>query len=237
MCDGCGRSDGGAVMSEIIKLENVIRMVEGERRAVNGVSLIINNKERVAFCGASGSGMSTLMCLIAGMERPSCGKIFVSGSAVHEMNSDTAAKFRSRTFGILQRKPAFMENMTVQENVALPLAISDIPAVKRQKAAKEQLRTLGLGYAAHAHPSQLSLLERHMVSIARAFITLPQIFLIDDIAAELSEKDSEKIKQILFGRWQLGEYTILAFTGTGSSLLKADRTFALAHGIIQEEII
>ena len=223
-------------MSEIIKLENVIKMVEGERRAVNGVNLIINNKERVAVCGASGSGKTTLMRLIAGMERPNYGKVFVLDSAVHEMNSDTAAQFRNKTFGILQRKSAFMENMTVLENVALPLAISGIPAAKRQRTAKEQLKTLGLGYAAHAHPSQLSLLERHMVSIVRAFITQPQIFLIDDMAAELSEKDREKIKEILYARWQLGEYTILEFSGTGSSLLQADRTFALTHGIMEEMI-
>lgn len=224
-------------MSEIIKLENVIKMAAGERRAVNGVSLSINSNERVVIHGAPGCGKTTLMLLIAGMEHPSSGRVFVLDRAIDEMNSDTAAKFRNKTFGILQRRCVFMENMTVLENAALPLVISGMPAAKRQRAAKEQLKMLGLGYAANARPSQLSLLEMHMVSIARALIIQPQILLIDDMAVELSEKDREKIKGILHSLLQLGEYTILEFSGTESSLLRAERTITLAHGIIQEELL
>jgi len=224
-------------MSEIIKLENVIKMTAGERRAVNGVSLSIHNNERVVIHGAPGSGKTTLMRLIAGMERPSSGKVFVLDKGVHEMNSDTAAAFRNRTFGILRRRCAFMENMTVRENVALPLVISGMPAAKRQRAVKEQLKILGLGYAANARPSQLSFLEMQMVSIARALIMKPKILLIDDMAAELSEKDREKIKGILHWLLQPGEYTILEFSGTESILMRAERTIALAYGIIQEEQI
>lgn len=222
-------------MSEIIRLENVIKMTENGYRAVNGVSISVHKRERVAICGEPGSGKSMLMRLISGMERPSEGKIFVSDKAVHEMDSDTAAEFRSKTFGILQRKPAFMINMTVLENVAIPLGIRGVPDAERQKAAKEQLKTLGLQHSANARPSQLSVLETHMAAIARALITQPQILLTDDLAAGLSAKDFEHIKGILHALWRFGEYTLLEFSGTESRLFPAERTVTMADGKIQEE--
>ena len=119
-------------MSEIIRLENVIKMLAGNRRAINGVSLTIQAKERVAIHGASGSGKTTLARLIAGMERPSSGRVFVLDKAVHDMDADTAAVFRSRHIGLIARHPAFMENLTVLENVALPLMIRGIPPAQRE---------------------------------------------------------------------------------------------------------
>ncbi len=222
-------------MSEIIRLENVIKMSPGGRRGINGVSLSVSKGERVAIHGAPGSGKTMLARLIAGMERPSSGKVFVLGKAMHQMDSDATAAFRSRHIGLLPRHPALMESLSVLENVTLPLAIRGIPLAQREKTAKEQLKTLGLAYTANARPSQLPALELQKASIARALTVQPQILLLDDTAADLSEKDAEQIKGILRALLKFGEYTILELLGTNSSLICSDSTLILNHGKIQEE--
>jgi putative ABC transport system ATP-binding protein len=224
-------------MSEIIRLENVIKMLTGNRRAINGVSLAIQEKERVTICGASGSGKTTLTRLIAGMERPNSGKVFVLDKAVHDMDADTAAVFRSRHIGLIARHPAFMESLTVLENVALPLMIRGIPLAQREKTAQEQLKTLGLAHTVNARPTQLSILEAKLASIARALIAQPQILLLDDAAAGLPERDVEQIKGILYALSQFGECVILEFSGEKNGLICADRTMNLERGKIQEETV
>jgi ABC-type lipoprotein export system ATPase subunit len=223
-------------MREIIRLENVVKMMDDGRRAVNGVSLSVSKGDCMAVHGASGSGKTTLMRLIAGMERPSSGKVFVLDQALHEMDADAAAGFRNRYMGILNRNPAFMDGLTVLDNVALPLSIRGISLAQREKTAKEQLKTLGLQYAANARPSQLSALELQKASIARALTAHPQILLLDDTAAGLSEKDAEQIKGILRALSKFGEYTVIEFSETNSGLICSDSTLILTHGKIREEI-
>jgi putative ABC transport system ATP-binding protein len=223
-------------MREIIRLENVVKMMDDGRRAVNGVSLSVSKGDYMAVHGASGSGKTTLMRLIAGMERVSSGAIFVLGEALHEMDADAAAGFRNRYMGILNRNPAFMDGLTVLDNVALPLSIRGISLAQREKTAKEQLKTLGLQYAANARPSQLSALELQKASIARALTAHPQILLLDDTAAGLSEKDAEQIKGILRALSKFGEYTVIEFSETNSGLICSDSTLILTNGKIREEI-
>lgn len=222
-------------MDEVIKLENVVKMAEGNRRTINDVSLIIYKKERVAVLGAPGSGKAALMRLISGMERLSDGKVYVLGKAVHKMGEATAADLRNRHIGLLCGKPAFLDSLTVSENVALPLTIRDVPLAQRQKSAKEQLKALGLIYAANARPSKLSALEARMASLARALIGRPEILLLYDFAAGLPERDTERIKASLRMLIESGGHTILEFTAVKAGLADAKRTVTLEHGKIQEE--
>ncbi|MGI6174960.1 MAG: ABC transporter ATP-binding protein [Christensenellales bacterium] len=189
-------------MQEMIKLENVIKMYEDGRRAVNGINLCVRKGECVVICGASGSGKTTLMRLLAGMERPSSGRVMVLGKAVHEMDADRLAAFRNRHIGLLSKDAAFMGGLTVLENVALPLMIRGVSFAKREKAAKEQLKTLGLTYVAGARPAQLSSLETKLVSIARMLIAQPEVLLLHDATASLSARDWQKFWQRLYGRFK-----------------------------------
>jgi ABC-type lipoprotein export system ATPase subunit len=222
-------------MNEAIKLENVVKMHGNGLRAVNGIRISISQGERVAVYGAPGSGKTTLARLIAGMEPVSSGTVFVLGQAVHEMDETAAARFRNQYIGMLNRDPPFMESLSVLENVALPLAIRGMPLAQREEAAKERLKTMGLQYAAHARPTQLSALEVRIACVVRALITRPQVLLLDDMAAGLSKKDAEHVRSILAGLIQTGDYTILEFAGMKSGLIRADRTVTLDYGMIQEE--
>lgn len=220
-------------MSEIIRLENVVKVTPSNRRAVNGVNLRISQGERVTICGAPGSGKETLMRLIAGMEKPSDGKIFVCGQAVHDMDAGSAAAFRNRIFGILHRNPAFVDTLTLSENVAMPLCIRGLPAAKRDKAVRDTLKSFGLLYAKDALPEKLSALEIHMAAVARALIAKPQILMLHDAGADLSQRENEQIKAALPDS---GAYTIVELTGAENAMIGADRIIKLEFGRIQEEV-
>jgi putative ABC transport system ATP-binding protein len=224
-------------MTEIIRLENAVKMAAGDRRALSGVSMRIQEKERVEIYGAPGSGKTTLLKIITGMEKPNDGNVFVLGRPVHEMDADTAAKFRNRNFGILPRDPAFLPGLSVLENVALPLAIRGVGAAQRKKAAMAALKLLEIAYAAQARPARLSGYELQLASLARACAAQPKILLLNEMTAGLSEKETAGILDILNKIIDSGNYTLISFTGTKNSGLSVERKFTLDHGKLQEDIL
>ncbi len=222
-------------MEDIIRLEKVVKMSHDGKRAINGVTMSILDRECVTIISAPGSGKTTLVRLISGLDKPSDGQVFVLGNLVNEMRNEEAAIFRNKNIGILHRNPAFLDNLSVLDNVAMPLIIrGDVPFQRRNKVM-EQMKTLGLQYTTHARPTQLSPLERHKAAIARALITEPRILLLDDFAASLSITDEEEIKATLYAICSYGTYTVVELTGADSGLICTDRTVVLDHGKIQEE--
>ena len=221
-------------MKEIIRLENVIKMVRG-RRAVNGVSFGICEKEHVAVCGAPGSGKNMLMRLIAGMDTPSEGEVYVLDKAVHEMDDIEASRFRNRNIGVVRREPGFMENQNIIENVSLPLAVQRMTLARRKRAAEEQLEALGISHLSHAFPSQLSAYEALAASVARALVTQPKILMFYEITAGLSERETEKLTGILGAISYYGDYMVISFGADPVDGLRRDRTVLLSHGKIQED--
>lgn len=221
-------------MKEAIKLENVIKMYPGGRRAVNGVSLSVYEGERAVLNGSPGSGKSTLMRLIAGMEKPSDGKITVMGKAVEKMSPDIASVFRSKHFGIVLRSARLMERLTVLENTALPLALRGIPAGKRNSMARDQLKALGLDTIAGAYPRQLSPYEAQLASVARALTAQPEILMLDEACAGLSEKETERLSEIINTIGRFGDFTVLNFCENGCGFT-ADKNIRLEYGTIRED--
>ncbi len=221
-------------MKEVIKLENVIKMYPGGRRAINGVSLSIYEGECIAIHGPTGSGKSTLMRLIAGMETPSDGKITVLGKPLERMPPDNASAFRSRHFGIVLRNAGLMERLTVLENTAFPLTLRGVPAGKRYNTAREQLKALGLDRIAGAYPKQLSPYEAQLVSIARALSARPEILILEEADAGLSQKETGGLYGILNTLGKFGDYTVMNFCETGHGFI-ADRNYRLEYGTIQED--
>ena len=185
------------------------------------------------ICGADERGRAMLMKLIVGMERPSAGEIFVMGEALHEMDADRASEFRCRTFGICLKEPSFMPNLTVWENVALPLMIRGVDVLKRERAAKAQLKQLGIRQIAYAYPAQLKPQEAQIASLARALITKPPVLLLEELTAGLSEKQAGQVTDAL--HTATTDATIIHFTE--GEIPGAQRRFILEHGQLREETI
>ena len=223
-------------MKEIIRLENVVKMYPWERRAVNDISVSVAGLQRVTVQGAPGSGKSVLMRLIAGMEKPSAGKIFVLENAVHEMSPDAAAAFRNRHIGMMQRDPGFIEQLSVTENVAMPLTVRGVPVRIRNREAKGLLKEVGLPGVNNALPAQLSVFEKMLAAAARMLIGRPQILLLDDIFAGLTEREAARLTDVINGFVGQGNYTTIFFCAEKSEKLYTDRTIRISGGKLQEDI-
>ena len=222
-------------MSEIIKLENVIRVTRNNLRAVNGVSLCVQERERVMICGGFSSGKGELMRLIAGMDQPSEGSVFVLNKAVHEMSRDEAASFRNRHIGIVQPEPGFMEGLSVAENISLPLIVRGVRRDHREKAVEDLMEMLKIRHVAHAYPAQLSTYEARLAGIARALITKPRILILNKITALLSERQAEKMIGTISAIPQADDYTMLCFADDINNTLQMSRTIQLKNGKIYED--
>lgn len=222
-------------MSEIVRLENVIKTTDCNIRIINGVRLCVQKGECVQIYGVPGSGKGTLMKLIAGLESPNDGKIFVLDKSIHLMSQNKAAHFRSKTFGISSYNPGFWTNLTIGESVAMPLAIRGISFAKRKKLALEQLKSLGLGRITDIYPSKISNYELQIASLARAAITKPEILLLNEITKGLSEKESAQILDILEKICESYQTTVVIFTATELYDRFANRRIVLNHGKIKEE--
>ena len=222
-------------MDEIVRLENAVKMIEGNRRVLSGVSLCIHDKQRVAVCGPPGSGKDALMRLVAGMETPSAGSVYVLGQDMCSLSADQAAEFRNKNIGIIRRRVGFIAQLDVLDNVSMPLAVRGISAAKRRRAAKELLKDLGTAYIAHAHPAQLSAYQTLLASVARALIAQSKILMMYEAAAGLSEREAEQFTGTMNAISKYGDYTVLSFSVDPINGLRTDRTVILNYGRIRED--
>ena len=205
---------------EAVCLEDVVKFSGGSRRVINRVSFCVAEGESV--CIHAGDGKAVLMRLVAGMERPDSGEIFVKGKAVHRMSRNEAACFRGTVLGVSLHSDGFFPGFTMWENVALPLALQGVSFAGRKRAAAEQMGKLGLRHISGAYPNQISAYESKMASLARALITGSKILLFDDITGGLSERDAGRIVNTV-GELCCRDMTVVFFTGGESDPGFTDR--------------
>ena len=181
-------------MSErLIELDTVSRVYatgDVEVRALDGISLIIDQGEFVAVMGPSGSGKSTLMNIVGCLDRPTGGRFVLAGREVSRLSKTELAEVRSRVLGFVFQSFNLLPRTSALENVELPLLYQGIRARERHQRAREALDRVGLGPRIEHHPSQLSGGQQQRVAIARALVTRPRVILADEPTGNLDSRTS-----------------------------------------------
>lgn len=206
----------------------------GHVNILRGIDLEINQGETVAIVGPSGSGKSSLMMVVAGLERATSGKIEIAGNDVTGFNEDRFALFRRDQIGIVFQDFHLVPTMTALENVAIPLEFADI--ANPFDVARQQLEAVGLSHRIDHYPSQLSGGEQQRVALARACATNPALLLADEPTGNLDGDTGQKIMDLLLGRHKAQKNTLLLITHDPKLADKCDRIVRVKDGLIVENI-
>jgi len=186
--------------SSALQTENVCRhytMGEALIRAVDGISLRVRAGEFVALLGTSGSGKSSLLNLIAGLDRPTSGTVMVQGSDLAKLSREELAKYRLRTVGMVFQSFNLIPSMTLLENVELPLRFAEVDRDQRHGLARRALDRVGLSTRLRHRPTELSGGEQQRAALARALINQPQLLLADEPTGNLDSHTGTEIMNFI----------------------------------------
>ena len=173
------------------------QMGESLIRAVDGISIKVPSGEFVALLGTSGSGKSSLLNLIAGLDRPTSGSVVVGGKDLARMSREQLAGHRLRTVGMVFQSFNLIPNMTVIENVELPLRFAEVDRKERDGLARAALDKVGLSRRLDHRPSELSGGEQQRTSLARALINRPRLLLADEPTGNLDSRTGTEIMNLI----------------------------------------
>ena len=178
-------------------LSRTYRMGESQIRAVNDVSFSIDSGEFVALLGSSGSGKSSLLNLIAGLDTPTDGSVAVAGRDLARMSREELARYRRSTVGMVFQAFNLVSAMTVLENVELPMRFAEVPREHRMDQARAALERVGLGHRLDHRPSELSGGEQQRASLARALVNSPSLLLADEPTGNLDSRTGTEIMDLI----------------------------------------
>lgn len=223
---------------EIIKVENVCKSFgAGDNRTVvlDGAELAIERGEFVSLMGASGSGKSTLLYLIGGLDRPDSGGIFLAGRDISQLGDKEFSAIRRRQIGFVFQFYNLVQNLTVEENITLPLLMDG----KREKdfsaALDEIIEITGLSDKRRSYPRELSGGQQQRTAIARAVITSPEIVLADEPTGNLDSKSGNEIMELFVRLNAEKNITILQVTHSDAIASRGGRILHLADGHILQQ--
>jgi len=198
-----------------IHTENACRhypMGESLIRAVDGISIQVPTGEFVALLGTSGSGKSSLLNLIAGLDRPTAGTVVVNRRNLAELSREDLAKHRLHTVGMVFQSFNLIPSMTVIENVELPLRFAEVDRSRRDSLAREALQRVGLSRRLHHRPSELSGGEQQRTALARALINQPKLLLADEPTGNLDSRTGTEILNLIRECNQMLRMTVVMVT-------------------------
>ena len=223
----------------LIRLEGVTKVFytdEVETHALAGVHLEIQNGEFLSIAGPSGCGKSTLLSILGLLDSPSDGGYWINKQAVSKLSLSERTRIRNREIGFIFQAFNLIGDLTVFENVELPLTYRSMPSAERKKRVQEVLERVGMAHRMKHYPSQLSGGQQQRVAVARALVGQPSILLADEPTGNLDSKNSEAVMDLLRQLHREGA-TICMVTHDPRYASIADRSIHLFDGRIVEDTV
>jgi len=211
------------------------RYQDGSRavQVLQGVDLSLQAGERIAIVGRSGSGKSTLLNLLGGLDLPSGGEVFVSGTAISTMDERARSRWRNRHLGFVFQFHHLLPEFTALEAVAMPLRIAGESRSAARERAEELLAAVGLSDRMSHHPGALSGGERQRVAIARALANRPRCVLMDEPTGNLDPESAERVLALI-ADIDNGDTAFVVVTHDPAIAAKMDRQLKLEAGQLSE---
>ena len=196
------------------------------------INFSVNAGESAAIVGASGSGKTSLLSLLAGLDLPSAGQILINGSDITKMDEEQRCQLRAEQIGFIFQSFELLPSMTALENVMLPLELKSAPEASQR--ALRWLERVDLADRAGHYPQQLSGGEQQRVGIARAFVAEPQILFADEPTGNLDEKTGQDISKMLLDLGANSSAIMVLVTHDTQLAQRCSRCYKLAAGVLAE---
>ena len=203
---------------------------EGELTILDDASLTVNRGETAAVVGPSGAGKSTLLALLAGLDEPTSGQVWLDEIELTALDEDGRAQLRNRRVGFIFQSFHLLPSLTALENVLLPLELSNTGGAMER--ARKALSQVDLDSRLHHYPRQLSGGEKQRGAIARAFVGSPSLLFADEPTGNLDNKTGERVLNLLFELNAASNATLVLVTHDLVAAARCDRMFEMATGRI-----
>jgi putative ABC transport system ATP-binding protein len=224
----------------IIRLEGLEKRYdlggEAEVRALRGVDLIVNPGSYVAIMGPSGSGKSTMLNLIGCLDKPTAGHYYLGGTDVSVMPDDELSEARGRRIGFIFQSYNLIAQLTVIENIQVPLLYQGKDLQAHREHCVKLARTVGLGERLNHRPNQLSGGQQQRVAVARSLVNDPLLILADEPTGNLDSRTGLEVLELIDSLKAAGK-TIVLVTHDERIALRADRVLHMRDGLIEREVV
>lgn len=219
---------------EAENLSKIVTSPEGMLTILDQVNLQVSRGERIAITGASGAGKSTLLGLLAGLDLPTSGKVWLGASELTALDEDGRAALRANEVGFVFQSFHLIPSLTALENVMLPLELANND--RARQTAMQALQNVGLGQRSGHYPRQLSGGEKQRVAIARAYVIQPTVLFADEPTGNLDQQTGEAVIDILFRMNREYGTTLVLVSHDPGLAARCDRIIRMEAGrIIQEQ--
>jgi lipoprotein-releasing system ATP-binding protein len=201
-------------------------------KVLNGIDILIKEKEIVSVVGKSGAGKTTLLQILGSLEKPSSGEIYINNQNLSELNEKELAIFRNKNIGFIFQFHHLLPEFTALENICIPAYIAKTSVKKATEKAKYLLDLMGIGKRIDHKPNELSGGEQQRVSVARALMNEPSVIFADEPSGNLDTKSADQLHELFFKLRDLNKQTFIIVTHNNKLADLADKKIVLSDGII-----